>query len=487
MVKTFFDKLIKSGWILFILLLPFTSFPLAGKLLHSSMVAAPSILAIMFLLGVWFIPYFLKNKGINFSSSPLLIFISYAMINALFPFWIKTPIFKNFSILNNSIEAFGTLLIGVCVYLVTANFMKEKNEIAFLLRLINLSFIFVFIWSFMQIFFWQILNDYPAWMVSIQKFISTSGNLYRNRVTGFAYEPSWLAHQLNMLYLPLWFAASYKKYSAHRFKILGFTLENIFLFLGIITLFLTKSRIGLISFFACLLFIFILLNIKFTNLVKSKFDKKYERLAKNLLIPSFIIIYLSLIAVSVFVMSKIDPRMEDLLNIKTYQDRNLISIANDFSFAERILYWQTGWNIFNDHPISGVGIGNSGFFFEEYLPGFAWYFDEPRNLFFNATYQPNNKNLWIRLLSETGIIGFSLFIIWLILIFIEAKSLSRQKEKQYAFVGYAGLFALIAFFFEGFSIDSFALPYYWTIFGIISGVYLISSTTTKEQMVLDAG
>ncbi len=75
-------------------------------------------------------------------------------------------------------------------------------------------------------------------------------------------------------------------------------------------------------------------------------------------------------------------------------------------FAERILYWETGWNIFNDHPLIGVGLGNYGFYFEKYMPAFASALDEPREILFRANYQANNKNLWTRLLSETGIIGF---------------------------------------------------------------------------------
>jgi O-antigen ligase len=167
--------------------------------------------------------------------------------------------------------------------------------------------------------------------------------------------------------------------------------------------------------------------------------------------------------------------METLFEVETYQNRNLFSIANEFVFAERILYWQTGWHVFNDYPIFGVGLGNVGFFFEEYMPSFAWALDEPRHLIYQANYQGNVKNLWIRLLSETGIIGFLCFGTWLILLFLRSYQFQRNESHLHKYWGLVGKIALLTLLIEGFSIDSFALPYYWIIFGFLSNKYLESS------------
>jgi O-antigen ligase len=167
--------------------------------------------------------------------------------------------------------------------------------------------------------------------------------------------------------------------------------------------------------------------------------------------------------------------MESLFEIETYQNRNLFSIANEFVFAERILYWQTGWQVFNDYPIFGVGLGNVGFFFEDYMPSFAWALDEPRHLIYQANYQGNVKNLWVRLLSETGIIGFICFITWLILILLKTNQYHHSKSPLHNYWGLVGKIALITILIEGFSIDSFALPYYWIILGLVSNNYLDSS------------
>ena len=43
--------------------------------------------------------------------------------------------------------------------------------------------------------------------------------------------------------------------------------------------------------------------------------------------------------------------------------------------------------------------------------------------------------------------------------------------------------ALIALVFEGFSIDSFALPYIWMIFGICSASFYIFQQDSETQII----
>jgi O-antigen ligase len=195
------------------------------------------------------------------------------------------------------------------------------------------------------------------------------------------------------------------------------------------------------------------------------FDKK---IILKLIPIMLLVIYLFAIFLGLFFFSKFDSRMENLFNLDFYKNRNLFSIANDFVFAERILYWQTGWKIFNDYPIFGVGLGNSGFFFNDYMPSFAWALDEPRHLIFQANYQGNIKNLWFRLLSETGALGFLSFATWMLLIFFLSNRLEKGDNPSQNYWGLVGKIAIIALIIEGFSIDSFALPYYWILLGLVS-------------------
>lgn len=459
-------------WGVLVLLIPFTSLPLASRILNSEMVAAPSIIPLVILAIFWFLPHFWNHK-LPSSAKPILIFFVVSIIISLISFLLPVPIQKNFNILNNIVEGVISLLIGISFFLVASQYVDNEEKLKLTLKLIIIGFIPLLIWSLLQYIFGQINSDYPQWMSNLQISISTSGLLFPDRITGFAYEPSWLAHQLNMFYLPIWLGASFTGYTLFHRKISIFSIENLLLFFSILLLLFTKSRIGWLTFFICLGYLFILFNRNFIFKMRSK-KIFFKRVFWKYLLPLiFLFLYLVIAIGGIGFLSKIDKRMQNVFNFEAYEDRSVLSIANNFLFAERILYWQTGWNIFNDYPIAGVGLGNSGFYFEKYMPSFAWALDEPRDLLFRADYQGNNKNLWTRLLSETGMIGFSIFLSWLIFLGYQAKILQKNQKNIWKFWGTVGIIALIAFIFESFSIDSFALPYYWLTFGLLAASFRI--------------
>ena len=86
---------------------------------------------------------------------------------------------------------------------------KIAKKFEWTIRLINLSGILILAWSTAQAASWILFSRYPEWMKSIHELYSV-GPLYRQRVSGFALEPSWFAHQLNMIYLPLWLALNHQ-------------------------------------------------------------------------------------------------------------------------------------------------------------------------------------------------------------------------------------------------------------------------------------
>lgn len=181
-----------------------------------------------------------------------------------------------------------------------------------------------------------------------------------------------------------------------------------------------------------------------------------------------ILLYLVLLAAGLWGWSRVDPRMETVFQFSTEEENPLIEYADNLRFGERVVYWQTGWNIFNEHPILGVGVGFSGFYFPEYLPDTGWGLSETRRLLFRSDGLLNIKNLWSRLLAETGIIGFALFITFLVLFgFTSLEMLMRGKGTRRT-LGFMGVFMLVALVAEEFSVDSFALPYLWFSMGLVT-------------------
>jgi hypothetical protein len=160
--------------------------------------------------------------------------------------------------------------------------------------------------------------------------------------------------------------------------------------------------------------------------------------------------------------------MSKLFDFSVIREKSLFHWANQLVFAERIVFWQAGWGVFNDFPILGTGLGNAGYFFPQKLSAFSWALTEIRTLMYQWTALPNIKSLWVRLLAETGIVGFSLFISWLYVLWHSASFLRSQTAGLLKVVGLAGSFVLVSFLIEGFSLDTFALPYYWVSFGLLT-------------------
>jgi O-antigen ligase len=103
------------------------------------------------------------------------------------------------------------------------------------------------------------------------------------------------------------------------------------------------------------------------------------------------------------------------------------------------------------------------------LPAYAYRLAEFQRLLDGDNLSfPNPKNLWIRLLAETGFIGFSTFVIWLGLLAVTALKLRRMGTRLQRMVAVAALLALTAQILEGFSLDTFALPQLWIILGFLT-------------------
>jgi O-antigen ligase len=147
---------------------------------------------------------------------------------------------------------------------------------------------------------------------------------------------------------------------------------------------------------------------------------------------------------------------------------SIFEIASHLAFAERVVYWATGWEIFNHHPILGVGLGNAGFYFQEEIPSFGYLLTEINDLFFRLNYLPNTKSLWSRLAAETGLVGLAFFAAWLYVLWQSARFLRRSENRLEQTFGLAGSLTLVILMVEGFSIDSFALPYLWFSLGLLT-------------------
>lgn len=460
----------KSVWLLWlglVAVLPITSFPIFARFLHTSTVAPASGIFALLLAALWLPIYIYKKGRFPFQTKPLLLFLVFALFTVGLAFFRYLPDYKNASALKAAVEAMATLGLGALFFIITTSLPNSDARIKQTLAVLNWGGLVLIVWSAVQIVVTFTLNDFTDWMRTFQHIFSTTV-LFDRRTTGFASEPSWVAHQLNLVYLVYWISASINRYSAHPFRIWKFSFENLLLGAGFVILFATFSRGGLVAFMLVLAFLFLLGNIRFAKWLLKKWKTRHRVLVGALTAAGMCVVYLGIVIGGLFILSKIDPRMEKVFEFSSNVDNPLMKYADDLQFGERVVYWQTGWNIFNDHPILGVGLGFSGYYFPEYLPDYAWQLPEVNSLMGWSSDLLNIKNLWARLLAETGITGFSLFIVFLAVIGFTAVDLTKSRNPTRKTIGWMGIYMLITLILEEFSVDSFALPYYWFTLGLVS-------------------
>lgn len=461
-----------------VLSLPITSLPLLSKVMGSTMVAPASAIFIFLLAVSWLPVYLLRGGSLPAELKPFLIFVVAAMISSAAAFFLPLPPYQGFSILNAEIKALLTLIIGLLTYVIITLWHRDLLHLTTTLKLVNVSGLLILVWSFMELAI--ILfhgGNYPSLMIRFQQYISTRSleDLgFRTRLGGFTYEPSWLAHQLNLVFLPYWLAATVTGYSATR-KVLRVSIENILLAGGIVILYFTISRIGLVAFLLMIAFVFLRLNAWLVRRLRDRLQGRslvqrwrLDRPLSLLLGLALFIVYAGGVVGLLVLWAHFDPRTAQLLALHGLPS-NLFDFAFKVDFAERVIYWSIGWSAFARYPLLGVGLGNTGFFFLQYIPNLSYRLPEIVNLAFLSTALPNIKSFWIRLLAETGLVGFSLFATWQVVLW-KASTFLRLHRSSLLLrtLGWMGAFAILAFLAEGFSIDSFALPYLWFVMGLLT-------------------
>ncbi len=489
MVTKILNQISRLCWVLLVLTLPITSQPAIARFVRTGSVAplAGLFLAVIFL--VWFIPFILHRGKIPAQTVPIMLFCLWAVFVTLVAVFRANPPYKDIGIPASIFKGLSTLFIGVIFYLVTSTYIRSERLIRVTIQLVNWSGLLIIIWSIGQVAVNFIYGDYLHWMDVFQSFIST-GVLVRGRASGFTLEPSWLAHQLNMLYLPLWLACAYFRYSAHTFSLWKIHFEDILLLLGAVTLMVSFSRVGLLAFLLMLGFVFILINLRLIRKIENwifrtpKLTSRWKRILLRLgLIVLLFVLYVGFILLVAQVFIRFDPRMQTLFAFSQENTDPVLRYANSLKFGERLVYWLAAWRIFGNFPLLGVGLGLAGFYIPGSVVAYGWSLMEVKALLFHSGNLLNIKSLWFRLLAETGIVGFSLFFSWLFVILVTSIKLFSQYKRLFEIIGLMGMLVMIGFLIEGLSIDSFALPYLWFSTGIVTAgsTMLAFQSTTPEK------
>lgn len=501
------DRFCEVIWAIALISLPLTSFPLLSTL-SGGIVAPFSILPFLILLLFWVLPLVFHKGFLPKESIPLLAFTLVAIISCAAAYFIAIPGFKGKTVSGQEIRSLATLAVGLTFYLVTTTWIKNAGKLKNTWKYITIGGILSLAWAGIQaIFIFRNYNEFPFWVAQIQSWLVVHSPSFlpgTGRVSGLTYEASWFAHQLVIVYLPIWIAASFHRTSAFAFRIFKISLENILLIFGLVAFFLSSPRIGLVSLLFMIVYIFIRLNLLLHRRMVERISRsklfnirntpvKHTTLINAFTSLSIITAYILILGGAIYFSISRDwrlatlitdpPTFREMVGLLTLDQNTLLNLSHRFIFLERMVYWMNGWNVFNQYPWFGVGLGNAGFFFPQLAPSMGWASYEIRNVLYYLTPLPNVKSLWFRLLAETGLVGFSMFITWLYTLYQSSRFSQHHPDSTLKTFALAGQLALLAFIGEGLSIDSFAMPYIWVIAGLIAGIAMLYRGEVRSQKI----
>jgi O-antigen ligase len=474
-------------WLILLVTLPVTSYPGVARFFSNTPVSPLALIPLAALSFAWLLPYLLSGGKLPAAFWPLLAFGLLAILSGVLALQLPLFPYKGQSVLSREIRSLATLAFGLGFYLCASVLPSGEREIRHSLKAIYLGAFLTLAWSSVQI--WIVfdgIREVPDSINEIHRLFSIR-DLLDNRVEGLAFEPSWLGNQLVLLYLPILISSTLRRTSIFPTYKKFLSVELMLALWSLVVLYMTKSRISFLSLAAVAAILYLIGSWQLGRWLA----KRWERLGeiKRLPVRRFLPPLVNVAGIGVLLicaiftvrdLSSVDKRLDNLDDLPSqmneiralHPDEVGYEVANRLAFAERIVYWATGYGAFERYPIFGVGPGNTGFLFTSTIPPYAYRLTEIRKVL-DSTYPgfPNPKNLWLRLLAETGIVGTSSFLAWIILLGYVAYDLFIHGNRLGKMIGFAGLMGIIVQLVEGFSLDSFALPQMWIIFGLLTAAW----------------
>jgi hypothetical protein len=483
--------------------LPLTSFPGLIRL-TGSLVAPFSALPLIGLILIWFVPYLVRQGAFPKVIIPVLYFLIFAIICSAGAYFLDGFFLRGRTFFDQSLRALFTLAIGLSFYLTLTAYLQNQDVIQQALKFIYLGGIWLITWSVFEILILRTYGsplNFPGWVSSIKSALvfQQPGMRFTNRLTAFAYEPSWYVLIFTLVLFPIWLSAVYQRKSIFKFRLWCFQIEDVLLLIGLIVFMFSFPRIGLLALVVMLLYVGLLLVRKLFNKIifalthHKKFyikDSVLIRVGITLILLTLILaIIIGTAGLLIRVVSQTDFRFQLIidqfssLNIQDLptSETDIILLSRDLAFLERTVYWFGGWNVFADYPF-GVGLGNAGFYNIDRLNSLGYGSFEVRNIIYQSNSLMNTKSFWVRLLAETGFIGFSIYLTWLYLLWRNSTLIQSSRTPMIQIVGLAGKLFLLAHLVEGFSIDSFAFPYVWVSAALISAGSLVVRNEIRHQL-----
>ena len=449
-----------------------------------------NIILPILVFGIFFIP-FNSWSGISFLGEyyrdSCFLFFAFAFILLMFKRRIKIPIeniifqflilfilwsilatlfnahnmvdyyFKQTSGISRFINQFGALIIiSIIIPLTFYNGFKWINlnkTFRLIRRVVLASLIVILIYSIIEILIVK-FN-----MVNLKKpllnlfdyfpFTEAKTDMRLRRISSVTFEPPALGTYL--LSIAGWMFS----YILTEKKNLKYLPSVIVLFLG----FMSGSRA---AFFAIMIQFIVALLIFLKN----------KNLTKNLYKIIIGLSTVSILSVAYFNKPIYDYIKKEINSFKLDDSTHSLSNKSRFGIQQAMFY------VFLENPISGTGYGLQAFESRKKYPTWAkknnWEF-RLKYLNQNDKRFPPGYNMYLRILSETGLVGFLIFGLILLHIFLWCFNNLKSENSTIAFII---LISMIGFSLNWLKMDSFRIYFFWLCLALI---WIVEQSKTSQN------
>ena len=487
------EKLARVLWGLVLLTLPVTSFryfPLLGKNTYVRPLAFYP-LALLYL--VFALRLLLKEIKLPWSNTliPFFAFLLVMLLTTAAGVFLAPVPLRGQNYWGRALRALLTFIVGLSFFIAALWMHGSVGDLRKSLPWLYGGMVLTIAWAGVQAlaFYTPFLSK--AQVSEWQMLFSMRGIPKLKRVSGFAFEASWLAGQIATLYLPWLTASLLSRFRATKFR----WLEPLLLLAALVALLLTYSRGGLLIALAATGVTILFAgrrNIQRSWQWLTRLNRHDAENAKGVLEtprktaertlrashfrgskPAQIGLRVAIILVIVgMVWSGVAflAQQNYVSRLWTVKADSLAEYFVKTNAGGRVTYLWSAVQVFLQHPLLGTGFGGSGFYLYQNLPDWALSNipEISKQLSPASTLYPNPKNLYLRLLSENGLFGFMTFFSFLLAIL--AQVISSLRHDTLKMVGIAGLFSWTAILIYYFMQDSFAMAELWVNFGIVLGI-----------------
>jgi O-antigen ligase len=334
--------------------------------------------------------FYLKTYKFILAEKIMFLFFAFCFVSWIIAFF-KFPTW-HLAVLLEGEKAFNLIIFNTILIYFLPFILNDKKFEEAVWKTIFYVGILASLYGILQVF-----NIELFWTIDVKKFGNRSVSTFGN--------PNFLSSFLVML-IPICLHFILIKKSKF-FYILAF----IIFFTALISTYTRSSWIGI--FIGIIFYFFTIFLNKKNIFIQDKTEANKKSLKKFKIIS--ILALLIIISSSVFY-QPIKNRIKESINLS----------FNNKSIFQRILIWESGKDMFLDNKLTGVGWG----LFELNFPFYQGKYLTNKKFTQHKTHANNAHNEILEILSQTGIIGFSIYILFFILFFYTCFKIIKNKETK---------------------------------------------------------